>query len=458
MQQTSLLLDINDLPPIKTLGTVDHKQLEAFIELCRASDRPDLAAPYAGYLWEDSCFDERPYEIWFDAIRNDDIFLVKAIVSSGFDINSTFEYTNDDDDAEFGSAITLALANNSSNVLSYLLELPRIDINIVGYTLSDYDYQTLANPLPTDDYIIPFLMLLRSKHSSCLKWLKFDVDIRWGRNNDRSALIIATENNDFEMTEWLLYNKSNPNQLLERDESETLFGRLVGEYLQKPTPDKFKLIELMLEHGASILASDWEDIPVYINVWWSQNQALIDLFKLDYLKNDLEHQNVMIWMIKDRCREIELREKERANNTIDYSMCYAINATKITEVIPPVLEASILTELRALCPLSPGPWISDVRLKQTNDSLRIIICQDVTSPIEITEIILPGELIYNTTPDVIAEIGDINFKSCLEMILTIISRPAEWWHEVERYLRCFGITLFDEYFYQEKLKEYTYSN
>ncbi|MEH8136732.1 MULTISPECIES: ankyrin repeat domain-containing protein [Aeromonas] len=392
MQQTSLLLDINDLPPIETIEHVDRKQLRAFIEVCRASDRPDLAAPYAAYLCEESRYDERRSKIWFDAISEDDIFLVKAIISSGFDVNETYEYRNEDNEEEFGSAITDALAYKSEKVLSFLLEQPELDIDIVGYTISDYERPTLANPFPANDYVVPFLRLRRSAFAFHLERLKFDIDIRWGRSDDRTALMVAIEKNDFELAEWLLKHKSDPNQLLEDSDYASLFGWQVHDYLQEPASDKLKLIKLMLEHGASTLANDWENIPVYLIVWQSKDQELINLFQLDFLQEE--------WESKE-CTIAALQEQISAVHKIEELKNHAKHAEHIRNedsTTSPTLDVSILTELRVLTKFHPGSWVSDVRIKQVNDELRIIVCQDESSPLNMVEVTIPDELAYYDQP------------------------------------------------------------
>lgn len=456
MQQISMLLDINELPPIDKLDPEDSRQLETIIDLCRVSDRPDLAAPYAAYLCKESSYDELPYEIWFDAIREDDLFLVKAIVASGFDINETYEQC--DDGSEFGAAITDAIAYNSKNVLSFLLERPELDIDVVGFTLSDYEHPTLANPVPTNKYVVPFLRLYRSEFSSRLEKLKFDIDIRWGRHDDKSALIMAVEKNDFELTEWLLKHKSNTNQPSKENDHETLFGWLVNDYIQEPTPDKFKLVKLMIEHGASILADDWEGFPIYLSVWRSKDQNLINLFQLYHLQEELEEQNEIMEALNERCREVELRDKNGINNAIRDIRNSAININDNAGVSPPTLEVSILTELRILGPFPPGPWITDIKVKQAKGSLRLIICHDESSPIQTTEVILPDELAHNATPDELAYYGCPSYTSCLDMILTLTSRNGEWWIKVEDYIHRFGVALFDEYFYKRKLTEFNDSD
>ncbi len=90
MQQTSLLLDICDLPSLDSLSSEDGQQLEAIIDLCRTKERPDLAAPYAALLCKHlDLYRESECSLWFDAIAEDDIFLVKALVVAGIDINTS---------------------------------------------------------------------------------------------------------------------------------------------------------------------------------------------------------------------------------------------------------------------------------------------------------------------------------------------------------------------------------
>lgn len=447
MQQPALLLDISDLPPIDSLDAEDIQQLTACIELCRSHERPELAAPYAMQLCEyHNHYNEIENSFWFDAITADDLFLAKALVAAGFDINETYEYTNEDDDSEFGAAITLALAHNSQNTIVYLLNHPEINLNIVGYILSDYSHPTLAQPKPKNNYIVPILMLYQSRYSDYLDKLSFDVDIRWGITDTWSALKTAVMSYDLTLTQWLLSHHSDPNQLTDDDSDESLFGWLINEYINQPTPEKLSIITLMFEYGASTSATNWEGFPVLNVVWQEKNQILMDLFNLSNIQDEFaELEQVKTEQIEEIA---QLKHQLDILNNFEEHAKY--NHARPREQIEgenvhyraPNLKISILNELRINCPFAPAGWITELAIIQQDETIGLYIEQQEAQIAAIT-IMLPAEISYLSYP----------FTSSIAMGLHFIQCPANWWLEVEQYLQRFHITLTDPLFFETRRNE-----
>lgn len=444
MQQTSLLLDIGDLTPITDIASDDAQQLEQQIALCRASDRHELAAPYALQLCQyHNQRDERENCLWFDAIAEDDIFLVKALVASGFDINATYNYINEDDDTEFGAAITLALFHNSCIVLDYILTQPELSLDIIGYTQSDYDHPTLSNPYPTDENIIPFLVLYHRGYADHLNNIEFDVNIRWGLNNQWSALKLAVTHYDLTLTQWLLSHHSDPNQLAEDYSEESVFGWLVNDYINLPTADKLALIKLMLEHGASTSAKNWEGYPVLYVAWQEKNQPLIELFELGYFQEEWEELEQEKIGLADEITQIRMKLVDQNMFDEHAKRNYVMPELRIgddhSHYRAPTLKISILAEMRIKGEFIPASWITDISIIQQDEDIQIYIEQQ-DHQVTAMAVTLPDELHYISYP----------FTSSIAMGLDFIQRPLSWWQEVEHYLHRYHITLIDPQFFDTR--------
>lgn len=207
MQQTSLLLDIGDLTPIADIASDDTQQLEQLLALCHASDRPDLAAPYALQLCQyHNQRNERENRLWFDAIAEDDVFMVKALVASGFDINTTTDIY------EFGyewssSAIHSALENQSNQCIVFLLQQPYLNLDTIGKLYIENKEQ----PQGLCKYVAPLLSLYHFGYKQMLDDASFDVNIRWGGCFELNYLFSAIETLDVDFVRWLLEKNVNPN-------------------------------------------------------------------------------------------------------------------------------------------------------------------------------------------------------------------------------------------------------
>lgn len=439
MQQTSLLLDIGDLTPIADIAFDDPQQLEQQITLCRTCDRPDLAAPYALQLcqYHNLC-DERENRLWFDAIVKDDIFLIKALVRAGFDINTQYYYSDGISADSYGSGFTAAVQFGAENSIRFFIEHSDINLDIVGYSEAYSSYTTLAPKYPADRYIIPFYYIYYTEYRELLDTKHFNPDIEWGWGI--TALKDAVYSYDVELIEWLLAQGCNPNKHVNSDSEESIFGWLINDYINSPSSQKLDIVKLMFKYGASTSAKNWEGYPVLYVAWQEKNQPLIDLFGLGYFQEEweeLEQEKTglanEITQIRIKLFEQKIFDEHAKRNHVIPELRIGDDHSRYRD---PTLKVSILHEMRLKGALIPADWITELSIIQQDEDIQLYIEQQDHRVTAIT-VTLPDELHYISAP----------FTSSIAMELHFIQCPLSWWQEVEHYLHRYHITLIDPQFF-----------
>lgn len=439
MQQTSLLLDIGDLTSITDIASDDIQQLEQQIALCRASDRPDLAAPYALQLCQyHNQHDEREHRLWFDAIAEDDIFLVKALVASGFDINTQYYYSDGISADSYGSGVTEAIKFGSENSILFFIKHSDINLDVVGYSEAYSSYTRLAPKYPADRYVIPFHYIYYTEYRELLDTKHFNPDIEWGWG--MTAFKDAVYSYDVELIEWLLAHGCNPNQQVNSDSEESIFGWLINDYINSPSSPKLDIVKLMFKHGASTSAKNWEGYPVLYVAWQEKNQPLIDLFGLGYFQEEWEELEQEKIGLADEITQIRMKLVEQNIFDEHAKSRYVRPDLRIgddhSHYRAPTLKVSILHEMRIKGEFIPAGWITDLSIIQQDEDILISIEQQDHQVAAMT-VTLPDELHYISYP----------FTSSIAMGLHFIQCPLRWWQEVEHYLHRYHITLIDRQFF-----------
>ncbi|MGL5661452.1 MAG: hypothetical protein ACRC2U_07910 [Aeromonas sp.] len=430
MQQSTLLLDISDLPPIEILDAEDIQQLTACIELCRSNDRPDLAAPYAMLLCEYyNHYNETENSLWFDAISNDDIFLVKALVAAGFNINTIINI-NRPGDEWCGAAIHSALENQSEQCIAFLLQQPDLNIDIVGSTYIETE-GCKCNSETQARYTIPLLGLYHSPYRVLLSDICFDVDIRWGNGWQFNPLQTAIDALDVDFIKWLLDKRANPNidLLFNGMTQETPLGILASWYFHEPSDVKLKLLITMAHCGGSTRIECDDGYSLGYKILQSKNEPLISAFGLDDIQGLIEAQTADLELFAEHAKDHYVKPHLRMASDPDYYHT-------------PSLKISILNELRIKGNFVPGRWVTELALIQQDEEIGIHIEQQESQIAAIT-IFLPAEVSSLPNP----------FTSSLAMGYHFIQCPLNWWHEVERYLRRYHITLIDPDFFEARREE-----
>lgn len=424
MQQTSLLLDIGDLTPITDIASDDAQQLEQQIALCRASDRPDLAAPYVLQLCQyHHQRDERENCLWFDAIAEDDIFLVKALVASGFDINTTTDIS------EFGyewsgSAIHSALENQSGQCIVFLLQQPDLNLDAIGQIY----IENKEHPQGFYKYVVPLLRLYYSDYKLMLNIANFDVNIRWGGRFEFTPLISAIEALDVDFVRWLLERNANPNikLLFNGICHETPFGNLATWYFCEPDDLKLGLMISMAHYGASPMVKCGDGYSACYKILESNNDSLISFFGLHDIQELIATRSVDL----DAVDEHMTCNSPKAELYIGQDLKHASTST---------IKSSILNELKSKGEFVPADWITELAIFQRDNEFGIYIFQR-DHPITSITVVLPDELSYLSSP----------FYTADAMGLDFIQRPLSWWQEVEHYLHRYHITLIDPQFFDTR--------
>ncbi|MGL6007250.1 hypothetical protein [Aeromonas sobria] len=427
MQQTALLLDIGDLTPIADIASDDIQQLEQQIALCRASDRPDLAAPYALQLYQyHNQHDERENRLWFDAIAEDDIFLVKALVASGFDINTTTDI------AEFGyewsgSAIHSALERQSGQCIVFLLQRPDLNLDAIGQIY----IEDKEHPLGLYEYVVPLLRLYHSDYKLMLNNASFDVNIRWGGHFEFTPLLSAIEALDVDFVRWLLERNANPNIKLFFNGMchETPFGNLATWYFCEPDDLKLGLMISMAHYGASPMVECGDGCSVCYKILESNNESLISVFDLYDIQELIATRSVDL----DAVDEHMTCNSPKTELYIFQDLKHASTST---------IKANILNALKSKGEFVPADWITDLSIIQQDESIQIYIEQQ-EHQVTAMAVTLPDELSYLSSP----------FTTADAMGLDFIQRPLSWWQEVEHYLHRYHITLIDPLFFDNSREQ-----
>ncbi len=450
MQQTSLLLDICDLPSLDSLSSEDGQQLEAIIDLCRTKERPDLAAPYAALLCKHlDLYRESECSLWFDAIAEDDIFLVKALVVAGIDINTSINIHNPGCEWS-GTAIHLAIESQSDSCVEFLLHQPSINLNVVGsiYIENEADRQGKYT------YITPVLSIYSSIHKHMLDHIYFDPNIRWGRSKEFNPLLKAMENLDVDLISWLLEKHANPNMKLFFNGmwQETPFGWLASWYFNDPDEVTLDLMMTMAHFGASPMVECDDGYSVCFKILESKNKGLISVFGLDDIDDLVDKRAAKacrtkmskdafeeISRLKQQLAELHLFDKHAKSNYVSPALCVAGDSECYRS---PSLKVSILNEFRIKGEFSPANWITELAIVQQDEEIGIHIEQQ-ESRISAVTIFLPAEISYLSNP----------FTSSIAMGYHFIQRPLNWWQEVEHYLRRYHLTLVDSDFFEASWDE-----
>lgn len=443
MQQSALLLDISDLPPIESLDAEDIQQLTACIELCRSNDRPDLAAPYAMLLCEYyNHYNETENSLWFDAVATDDLFMVKALVTADFDINTIAYISGEWGDEWHGTAIHAAIENNSHQCLDYLLQQPDINLNLVGCTSHDTEQKNAYED--NNKYTIPLLALYRSSYRNRLDDFQLDVEIKWGRGNCFNPLLNAVYDLDDDLMTWLLTRKANPNAHLFFNgmQQETPFGNLASWYFHDPDDVKLQLLLTMAHFGASPMAQCDDGHSVIYKALKTQNESLIsvfDLYDIQELFEEYANEVLVTPKNEELIDQYSKLKKQIAQLTVFYEHA-ELNHTPLSRRTDdyhcPSLKISILNEMRIAGSFIPANWITELAIIQQDDEIGLYIEQQEAQIAAIT-IMLPAEVSYLSYP----------FTSSIAMGLHFIQCPPSWWLEVERYLHRYHITLIDPQFF-----------
>lgn len=448
MQQPALLLDISDLPPIDSLDAEDIQQLTACIELCRSHDRPELAAPYAMQLCEyHNHYNEIENSFWFDAITADDIFLVKALVAAGFDINTEAYITGKWGDEWHGAAIHAAIENNSHECLDYLLQQPDINLNLVGHTIHDAKKNDFEDH---NRYTVPLLSLYRSSFRDRLDHFQLDVDIKWGNGDRFNPLLNAVYNLDDDLMTWLLTRKANPNAhlLFNGMQQETPFGHLANWYFHEPDDVKLQLMLTMAHFDASPMAVCDDGYSVIYKSLETQNASLISVFNLYDIQELLEEHACETLVtagnedLIDKCTTLKKQIAELTVFDEHAKHSHIPPAQRTDGYHCPSLSISVLNELRIKGDFIPADWITELAIIQQDETIGLYIEQQEAQIAAIT-IMLPAEISYLSYP----------FTSSIAMGLHFIQCPANWWLEVEQYLQRFHITLIDPSFFTSRRNE-----
>ncbi|CAJ1854180.1 hypothetical protein [Aeromonas jandaei] len=462
MQQSSQLLCVNELKHIDNFAADDIEKIKQKIALCRASERPDLAAPYAKTLCEHySRYEPRENMLWFNAIATDDIFMMKSLMISGFDINTTFSFNDVYNSDIFGSGLTKAINAGAVKAIILLVEQEEIDLDIIGHSETVTPHTEFAPTYVGSEDIIPFEYIYHSPYRTLLETKIFNPDIQ--DSNYNTALKKAIRNGDKEFVHWLLKNGSSPNQSDGTYNKGTIFGQLVQNYLDEPSIDKLDIIKLMFHYGASPKSSIDEVSDVSYAAWNYRDNDLIHLFDLYYYHLDREAReddiDEMIAENKslqselaEQDKEIQLLKKELAcfkclGEDAKHSLVRKQERTETSQVYSqtPVMKINILNELRATGAFNPGSWISELSIIQQDDGIGIYLEQN-NHPISSITVILPSTLSNIVNP----------YSSAIMMGFDFILRPHSWWQEVDHYIERFQTSLTKPtFFYRsaERLEE-----
>ena len=423
MEQGSLILSSSDILSSLKQGGLSEKELDAFFQLCKDENNLEVATRVAEYKL-DNFFDDYPSELndFHLAAQNGDLFLLQSYVRAGINVNLAFEFEDDDCFTTTGTALTLALVNNNKDCIRCLLEQPNIKIDIVGLTAIERTHQLAS--LVDDKYVVPFLEIRNSEFDSFLKVIDFDVDVRWGDYNEHSCFIDAFERADLDTLKFALDHGANPNQYVdEQYKEEMLWPMAVDQYISSKDRISIAKVKLLLEYGADLRATNYDNQSVLELAWQSKDETLISLFGLELIADEFAEVSYKL---------AELENKERILNSVSH----------LNDPLFPICT-DILSDIRASRTIPIGHWIKRLIIKQISPE-QFSIC--------IEQIGLPSSI---ELPICESLANDLPRNSVIKLSNFLVYESDSWWMALEEWICCpMKISLFSEDAFFDYQKEY----
>lgn len=415
MEQGSLILSSSDILSSLKQGGLSETELDAFFQLCKDENNLEVATRVAEYKL-DNFFDDDPSKLndFHLAAQNGDLFLLQSYVRAGINVNLAFEFEDDDCFTTTGTALTLALVNNNKNCIRCLLEQPNIKIDIVGLTAIERTHQLAS--LVDDKYVVPFLEIRGTEFELFLDVIDFDVDVRWGNSGEHNCFIDAFQKNDLDLLTFALDFGANPNQYVDDYyKDEMLWPMAVDAYINRKDDIHLDKIRILLEYGADLKATNYDNQSVLNLAWQSRDNKLISLFGLQSIANDFTE-------IYNKLIEIEGK-----NKILD------ILNHRTNECFP--IYNDILSHIRTLDVIPIGDWIKRLIIKQISQEEFCIYIEQQGSP-SIIELSICESLAK-----------ELPSNSSIKTALFLLNKDesASWWMALEEWICCpMNISLFNQ--------------